>query len=165
MMNSDRLWYFLRIFVGLILAYAGFIKLLEPSANFEASLLKYGVFSPKWIPWIAQIVPWMEWLLGCLLIVGYAPRLVALGTSILTFSFLVALASSRLLLEAGNSDCGCFGHTGLHLTMRQIFLVDLLSLGISLRVSFLKKFPLTLHSFLLKRKEELDDRYKRKEST
>lgn len=153
MTKSDRVWWLLRIFVGLVLAYAGFTKLLEPAANFEASLLKYGVFSPKWIPWMAQIVPWLEWLLGCLLIVGYAPRLVAFGASLLTLSFIVTLASSRLLLESGNSDCGCFGHSGLvHLTMRQIFLVDLFSLAVNLRILFLEKFPLTLHSFLLKRK-------------
>lgn len=152
MMKSPRLWWLLRVFVGLVFAYAGFTKLLEPSANFEAALLKYGVFSPQWIPWMAQSVPWVEWVLGSLLIVGYAPRLVSTGTSLLSLAFLMTLGSSRLLLESGSTDCGCFGQSGLHLTLRQVFLLDLFSLVVSLRIFFLEKFPLTVHSLLLKLK-------------
>ena len=126
------LWICARIFVGLVFAYAGLAKLLEPSANFEAALLRYGVFSPAWIPWIAQIVPWLEWLLGSLTVVGYSPRLASAGISLLSLAFLVTLGSSGLLLEAGQIDCGCFGRSGLHLSVRQIFLVDLVSFAVSL---------------------------------
>jgi len=157
-MKSPFLWCLLRILVGFIFAYAGFSKLLEPSANFEAALLKYGVFSPQWIPWIARILPWLEWLGGSLLIAGYAPRATAAGISFLALCFLVTLASSNLLLESGGTDCGCFGRFGLQLSLRQIFLVDLLSLAVSLRIIFLDEFPFSLHSFLLKRTGGGDDK-------
>ena len=127
-------WVSVRVLVGFIFAYAGLAKLLEPSANFEAALLKYGVFSPAWIPWIAQTVPWLEWLFGSFMVVGYAPRLTAAGISLLSLAFLVTLGSSGLLLEAGGTDCGCFGRSGLHLSVQQIFLVDLASLGVGLRL-------------------------------
>lgn len=152
------MWSCARITVGLILAYAGLSKLLEPAAYFEESLLKYGVFSPRWIPWIAQVVPWLEWIIGSFLVVGYAPRLAAVGASGLSLSFLVTLGSSRLFLEAGGSDCGCFGQTGLHLSLYQIFIVDLASFAVALRLSFMKDFPLTLHSFLLKGRGGSDDK-------
>ena len=143
--------------MGLIFAYAGLTKLREPSANFEATLLKYGVFSPAWIPWMARVVPWLEWLFGSLMMVGYLPRLTAGGIALLSLSFLVTLGSSGLFLESGNTDCGCFGRSGLHLSLHQIFLVDLFSLGVSLRMLFLKEFPGSLHSFLVKKSSGKDD--------
>ena len=149
--KADWFWVVTRIAVGAIFAYAGWVKLYEPRGNFEATLLRYGVFSPQWIPWIALILPWAEWLLGFLLIVGYAPRLTAGGLAGLSLVFLATLASSQILLEPGGSDCGCFGQSGLHLSMRQIFVVDLVSLTVALRWLFARRFPLTLHGLLLKK--------------
>ncbi len=149
---KDGVWVAARIFVGLVFAYAGFAKLLEPSANFEATLLRYGVLTPASIPWIARIVPWLEWILGGFLIAGYAPRLTSVGTAALAVSFLATLTSSKLFLESGTSDCGCFGGGGLHLSLHQIFAVDLVSLAICLRLAALKRFPMSLHSILLKEK-------------
>lgn len=150
-MATSRFWIVLRILVGLIFAYAGISKLLEPAANFEAALLRYGVFSPQWVPLLARIVPWLEWILGVFFVVGYAPRVTAGGIGLLSLAFLVTLGSSRLFLESGSTDCGCFGQGGLHLSLHQVFLVDLASFSIALRTIFLKEFPFTLHSFLVKR--------------
>lgn len=152
------MWTLARIFVGLLLAYAGFSKLMEPSANFEATLLKYGIFSPGWIPWMARVIPWFEWFLGSFFVLGYAPRVTAFGVGLILLGFLVTLGSSRLFLEAGGTDCGCFGQGGLNLSLRQIFFVDLASLAVSLRVFFLREFPWTLHSFLLKQGAKRDDK-------
>lgn len=154
---SNLFWFGARILVGLVFAYAGLMKLLEPSANFEAAILQYGVFPPGWISWIARIVPWLEWLLGSLTVVGYAPRLTALGVSLLSLAFLVTLGSSGLLLESVPTDCGCFGNSGLHLSIRQVFFVDLFSLGAALGIISLKEFPGSLHSFLVKKSRAEDD--------
>lgn len=149
--SLEKFWAVARIGVGLIFAYAGLMKLLEPAANFEAVLLKYGIFPPLWIPWMARTLPWIEWILGSFLIAGYAPRPTTVGLSLLSLGFLVTLGSSRLFLQSGDADCGCFGASGLlHLSVRQIFLVDLLSLITCLRVGFLKEYPWSLHSFLVK---------------
>ena len=150
-LRNERFWCLARILVGLIFAYAGWAKLTEPSANFEAALLKYGVFSPRLIPWMARFLPWLEWFLGSFLMVGYVPRFAAVGASLLSLAFLVTLGSSRLFLEAGGTDCGCFGQSGLHLNLRQIFLVDLVNFAVTLRLAFLENFSWSLHSFLLKR--------------
>ena len=137
--------------MGILFAYSGWSKLTEPTANFEAALLKYGVFSPGWIPWIARILPWAEWVLGSFLVVGYVPKFSAAMTGLMTLAFLITLGSSRLFLESGGTDCGCFGKSSfIHLSVRQIFFVDLVSFAVSLRLFFLKEFPGTLHSFLVK---------------
>lgn len=143
--------------MGVIFAYGGWSKLTEPVANFEATLWKYGVFPPSWIPALARIVPWLEWLLGCFLIVGYATRLAALGTGLLSLGFLITLGASPIFVEAGNTDCGCFGSAGLRLSVRQIFIVDLMALVITARLVWLKRFAGSLDGWLLKPKPRLDD--------
>lgn len=156
-LTEERFWALARVLVGIVFAYAGWAKLTEPSANFEATLLKYGVFSPQWIPWLARFVPWLEWILGSFLVVGYAPRLTAMGASLLALAFLVTLTSSQLFLESGGADCGCFGRSGIHLSLRQIFVVDLISFVVGLRLCFLERFPWTFHSFLVKLRRAGDD--------
>ena len=155
--RSLLFWTFARVAVGLILAYAGLSKLMEPVANFQATLAKYGVFPLAWIPWMARTVPWFEWILGSFLIVGYAPRFASLGGALLTLSFLITLGSSRLFLESGSSDCGCFGQSGLHLSLRQIFMVDLVNFLVLLRLSRLPFHPGSLHNFLVKQNGGGDD--------
>ena len=139
-----------RLAAGGILAYAGWEKLTEPAAVFEAALLKYGVLSPAWVPWVSRILPWAEWLLGCFLVAGYATRLTASGAGFLFLSFLVTLTSSPLFLESGGSDCGCFGNSSFRLTVHQIFFVDLAGLGISLKLAFGPTPLRSADSFLLK---------------
>lgn len=151
--RNERLWAAARIAVGVVVAYAGFAKLTEPVGNFEAALLRYGVFSPVWIPWIARIIPWVEWILGSFLVVGYAPRATAVSAALLHTGFLVTLTSSKLFVESGGSDCGCFGQGWLRLSLQQIFVVDLIALGVLIRVAMLKEFPLTLHRILVKDKQ------------
>ena len=156
--RGDMFWLVARIFVGFIFAYAGLAKLLEPAANFEAVLLKYGIFSPQWIPGLARIVPWIEWLVGCFLIVGYLPRWAAVSASLLALAFLVTLGSSELFLKSGGTDCGCFGKSGwLHLSLRQIFAVDGINFVLALRLSFFTSFPYSLHGFLVKGSGRQDD--------
>ena len=152
------LWVLARFFAGFILAFAGYFKLLEPIANFEATLLKYGVYPPLWVPAMAHVIPWLEWLLGTLLILGYAPRLVAGGTALLSLGFIITLGSSPLFLEAGGADCGCFGQSGFHLSLHQIFVVDLFVFLISLRLLFLKESSFSLDGILLKADRLQDDK-------
>lgn len=139
-----------RILVGVIFAYAGFFKLIEPPANFEASLIKYAVFPLSWIPLIARIVPWLEWIFGSLLIVGYATRFTAVAICLMSAAFLVTLGSSQLFLDSGGSDCGCFGGGWLHLSVRQVFFVDLGCLAASLKLASFKSHRWSLDTFLLK---------------
>lgn len=156
--RGGAFWIVARIFVGFIFAYAGLAKLLEPAANFEAVLLKYGIFAPSWIPGLARIVPWIEWFVGCFLMAGYLPRWAAASASLVALAFLVTLGSSELLLKSGGTDCGCFGQSGwLHFSLRQIFAVDLVNFVLALRLSFSTSFPFSLHGFLVKGNGGRDD--------
>ena len=156
--SDGRVWLLIRVWVGLVFAYGGLTKLLEPGANFEASVLRYGVFSAGWVPWIARVVPWVEWIFGIFFILGYIPRVAAGVLCFLALSFLVTLGSSRLFLSYGESDCGCFGTTGIHLSLQQVFLLDLANFALTLRMLSLKTFRWSLHLFWLKESSNKDDK-------
>ena len=157
--GREKFWVAARILVGFVVAYAGFSKLTEPSANFEAALLRYGVFSPALIPILAKTVPWFEWIFGSFLMLGYAPRFSAVIVTSLYLGFLVALSSSQIFLAAGNTDCGCFGSSGwLHLSVRQIFIVDLAGFLLAAGLARQPIFPWSLHGFLVKQNRAEDDK-------
>lgn len=160
--KREMFWVAARVVAGLVLAYAGWSKLAEPAANFEAALLKYGIFSPFLISGIVRILPWLEWILGSFLILGYAPRAASAGAGGIFLCFLVVLTSSGLFLESGMSDCGCFGESGIRLTIYQIFFVDLAALVVTLRLAFMPSFPWSLHAFLLKQLGEEADTAKQR---
>ena len=144
-------WLYARIFVGLILAYAGFTKLVEPIENFRGVVASYPVIPYVLSPLIAAVLPWIELFAGVFLIIGYAPRLSAMAAAALFFGFLIVLGSSDALLESGK-DCGCFGQGALiHLTTQQVFVLDLINFLLALKLCSLKDSPLSLDHWLKKR--------------
>lgn len=138
---------FLRVAVGCIFAYAGFMKLLSPVENFEAAILDYGVFPVPAAKLLAHIIPWIEAVGGTFLALGYLPRQSAATISLLALSF-IALLGFAVLSGKGGEDCGCFGESGIHLTTSQMLALDLCSFLASLGLIRQKTFPLSLHEKL-----------------
>lgn len=145
---SDFLWFLARIFVGLVFAYAGFSKLMEPAANFRGVLTQYEVIPYALVPTIAVIFPWLELVFGVFLILGYAPRVSALILAGFSFIFLIVLGSSKLMLGSVPISCGCFGEGGIHLTVRQVFFLDLIDAVLAIRLFQKKEHPLSLNRWL-----------------
>ena len=125
--NSIRLVGFLamRICLGGVFAWAGLVKLLEPEANLRAYLYSYEIIPVFLVPLIAAVLPWMEWLLGVFVLLGYGLRWSSLSLGLLSFCFAAGiLLSGKLGLDASHS-CGCFGESGPQLSFQQVFLLDL----------------------------------------
>ena len=125
--RKSLFWLVARIFLGFVFAYSGFIKLTEPVENFKAAITAYEIIPIFLIPWISLIMPWIEWVAGCFLIVGFLPRFSAfilMGFSI-CFSFLII--GVYLLTGSLPPDCGCFGD-GLHLHPLATLLIDILNI-------------------------------------
>lgn len=147
----DRFVYIaLRLLLGGIFAYAGFAKLMEPVANFRGALAQYEIFPLALLDPVAYTVPWVEFIFGCFVIVGYAPRWSSLVLGMLSASFVVMLLMSKSFWGTGAAYCGCFGQAGLKLSMRQMALLDLFNTLIGLRFFFLKSHPISLHSLLVR---------------
>jgi uncharacterized membrane protein YphA (DoxX/SURF4 family) len=147
--SSPWLHFFLRIFVGFFFAYAGFSKLMEPIENFRGVIAQYQVLPYALVPYVAEVMPWLEFIFGVFMLLGFSVPWTSAALAFLCLGFLIVIGSSNMLLEAGGKDCGCFGQGGpIHLTVRQVFGLDLVNLFIALRLFYVKKTPLSLDQLI-----------------
>lgn len=113
---------FPRFIVGGTFLTAGFMKLLEPAQNFQLVLEQF-----TWIPRaalapLAGSIPWIEWIAGGWLLVGFLPRLAAAVLGLLSLSFIVIL-SGPVWTGQGLAECGCFG-AGTGISINQMYMLD-----------------------------------------
>ena len=77
----------LRVVLGGIFIYAGYVKLAEPWQLFAAGIADYEVV-PMWAAkFLAHTLPWFELLIGLLLIAGRWFRTSTVSTSLLLLVF------------------------------------------------------------------------------
>ena len=96
-----------RVGLGVIFIYAAYTKLRLPWAIFAMSINSYQVLPEPLVVFIARVLPWLELVLGVLLIVGWKLRYVAATTSALLLGFFVIML--RSYFKGLGIDCCCFG--------------------------------------------------------
>ncbi|MBA7669363.1 hypothetical protein ES703_77493 [subsurface metagenome] len=98
------------VILGLIFATAGVGKLLEQTETFKIFLtLPRAFFTPTLVVQIVSVwLPPVELILGLLLIIGIAAKLIATFSSVLIGAF---IANNSWLLSQGfgYKPCSCFG--------------------------------------------------------
>src|SRR5262245_9071898 len=98
----------LRVILGGIFIYAGYLKLRDPWQLFAASIASYELV-PMWMAEIvAKTLPWFEVAVGAGMIVGW--RLLpaaSSGTALLLVVFNGLVWNA--FLRGKEIDCGCFG--------------------------------------------------------
>lgn len=97
-----------RLALGIVFAWAGFLKAVAPAEEFAYAIETYKVF-PSWLASLASLtVPWAEIYLGLLLAAGLFTRAsaAAIGALMVFFQVLLAQAMVRGLPI---TSCGCFG--------------------------------------------------------
>ena len=119
----------LRILVGGIFLYAGFLKVLDPG-KFLIAVRSYELLHDPWTAWMALALPWLEIVAGICVIVGrfYRGALLVLGTA--GIAFLIALSSAWA--RGLEIECGCFGEKGFSGSYLEYILRDLAILAILL---------------------------------
>ncbi|MBU3758465.1 MAG: DoxX family membrane protein [Candidatus Omnitrophica bacterium] len=137
-----------RILLGGVFMASGLIKLLEPAANFRAVLYGYDALPAAWVPMIALVVPWLEWILGFFVVSGYALRASSFLLGCFAFSLAAVIALSGKLGLDASQTCGCFGESGPQLTYPQIFFLDIVNGCLGLFLSRFRSSPLTLDRWL-----------------
>src|SRR5215468_3394995 len=98
----------LRLILGGIFIYAGYVKLRDPWQLFAASIASYEIIPMRMAEIVAKVFPWVEVAIGVGLLIGW--RLLpaaATATSLLLVFFNVMLW--RAFLQGKEIDCGCFG--------------------------------------------------------
>lgn len=96
----------LRVVVGAVFVYAGAIKVFNPP-EFAVAIENYRMVPLELVNLMAITLPWLEVIVGFLLIVGVWVRPSALIVTLLMIVFLIAIGQA--LARGLNIDCGCFG--------------------------------------------------------
>jgi uncharacterized membrane protein YphA (DoxX/SURF4 family) len=97
----------LRIALGAIFVYSAWSKLKDPWALFAMAVDSYQAL-PLWgVEWVARTLPWVELLIGALLIVGRWMRVATVACSLLLLLFFGLMV--RAHLKGMEINCGCFG--------------------------------------------------------
>jgi uncharacterized membrane protein YphA (DoxX/SURF4 family) len=97
----------LRVIVGGVFAYAGYLKLSEPWALFAMGIDSYHLLPYNLVVLVARTLPAAEVALGLWLMVGFWPRIPSTLISLLLVVFFTAMVHAKM---AGQKiDCGCFG--------------------------------------------------------
>jgi putative oxidoreductase len=98
----------LRLILGGIFLYAGYLKLRDPWQLFASSIVSYELV-PMWMAELtAKYLPWFEVAAGAGMLIGW--RLLppaSIGTALLLVMFNALIW--RAFLQGKEIDCGCFG--------------------------------------------------------
>lgn len=99
---------FLRVVVGFILIYSGYVKITEPIEIFYTSILSYKIIGEKLAYLTALLLPWMELYLGVFVVLGLFERYVLILSFFLFISFEILLIQA-MIRGLDIVSCGCFG--------------------------------------------------------
>ena len=134
------------IFLGGILLFASYAKLLEPG-GFVGQIHLEGLDFWWSATRVAVVAIFLETCLGIFLLLGVTNRVVLGWTALLALFFLYLTGQNYWLVSQGLRDpetaCGCFGDL-IQRTAGEAFWQDLLMLGLPLVVA-IRLLPRTLH--------------------
>ena len=99
----------MRLVLGLVLLVAGAAKVIDPQAS-VAAVRAYELLPGGLVTVVGWGLPFLELVLGVLLLAGIAVRPAALATAVLLAVFVAAVASAAA--RGLSIDCGCFGGGG-----------------------------------------------------
>lgn len=132
-----------RVFLGVILGWAGVVKIRNPEAFIEI-VKAYNLLPEELVVLWGIFLPWIELVTGLFLFLGFWHKSAVLSSSGLFFIF--AAAVSINILRGADIACGCFGfnETNLHVVLLQ----DFVFLICCCFLFFLKSTPYSLDHFL-----------------
>ena len=97
----------LRVALGGIFIYAGYVKLQDPWQLFAAGVASYEVL-PMWaVEFVAKTLPWFEVALGLVMVSGFFFRTSSTIISAMLAVFFTLIV--RAYLQGKEINCGCFG--------------------------------------------------------
>jgi len=141
---SEKLLLASRLILGSIFIAASIGKLQHPG-EFTTLVASYNILPYSLAEVYGYIVPWLELLIGSLLILGLLTRFASALSLPLIISFLIA-SSSKLLSGAGGG-CGCFGDV-MPLTLTQSLNLDALMLLLAIPLMLRNSNLLRLRQWL-----------------
>src|ERR1022692_2408564 len=81
----------LRVILGAVFIYGGYVKLREPWALFAMGIDSYHLVPFRFVEPLARTLPWFEVVVGLLLIVGLWLRVSSAAVSLMLIVFMTAM--------------------------------------------------------------------------
>lgn len=103
--GSSMIFIGLRVFLGAVFVYASYDKILHPQ-QFSLAVFQYQLLPDELVNLVALALPWLELLIGVLLIVGVWMPGAALTAFSLLCAFIIALVINGI--RGLDVHCGCF---------------------------------------------------------
>jgi len=96
-----------RLALAAVFLWAAYTKLRDPWMIFAIEIDAMHIVPGAMVGFLARTMPWLELLLGVLLLVGFQTRVAASAATALLAVFFTTLLV--LYLRGFQGDCGCFG--------------------------------------------------------
>lgn len=96
----------IRLIIGGLFIYSAITKIIDTD-YFVKSLYNYRLLPEVSLNFFALFIPWLELVIGCLLVLGIFVRESALIGSILMIIFIAAIGIA--VARGLDIECGCFG--------------------------------------------------------
>ena len=98
-----------RLGLAAVFLVSGVLKAIDPDATYVA-VRAYDVLPKLGVVLVAGVLPWLEIVVGLLLLVGIATRAVAVASAVLLLGFMAGV--TQAWARGLSIDCGCFGGGG-----------------------------------------------------
>ena len=98
-----------RLGLAAVFLVSGVLKAIDPDATYVA-VRAYDVLPKAGVALVAGALPWLEIVLGLLLLAGIATRAVAAVSAVLLVVFIAGV--TQAWARGLSIDCGCFGGGG-----------------------------------------------------
>ncbi len=113
---------FLRILIGMVLLVSGVEKTISPYQNFLYIIQAYQMLPSPLENAVAMILPWVELIVGLLLVLGlWIP--ISLSAALMMFAMFIVVVGQALLRGLPLDQCGCFGQL-VHIAPSVIVVID-----------------------------------------
>ena len=133
-----------RLTLGGVLFAAGFLKVGKTEIS-QMAVRSYELLPIPVANFLGLTLPFFEVVIGLLLIVGAATRVVAVLGGFTMFIFIIAIAQAWA--RGLNIDCGCFGGGGAVDPSQTRYLQEILrDAGLAAMALFLIRYPVTKFS-------------------
>ena len=120
-----------RVILGAIFIYASWHKILDPE-EFARSIFNYRILPAESVNLLAIVLPWMELVCGCLLLLGLFTGGSVVVVSFMMTMFLVAIGSA--LVRGIDISCGCFSSDGADPVNILVLIREVVLFGCALQV-------------------------------
>jgi uncharacterized membrane protein YphA (DoxX/SURF4 family) len=98
-----------RLFLGIVLVYAGLTKVGRPLTS-QRAVQAYEIMPMDLAGYVGLALPFLEIVLGVLLVLGLFTRPAAIASTLLMVVFIIGI--SQAWARGLTIDCGCFGGGG-----------------------------------------------------